>query len=596
MPDDMAGSRRHRWVIRLLTATGAAAVLSGAAGGLGAQLPGVGRPAPLVESAGNDLFPTLAPDGALAFSRRDGGDWDVFLQAPGEEAVNLTADSDGDDWQAEFSPDGDRLVFRSERDGGGLYVMDRGGGAIRRLTNVGFNPSWSPNGEEIVYSSTQIVADPASRPIPGDLSIVRVATGERRLLYALGDAVQPRWSPSGERIAFWAFAAQGGQRDLWTVSASGGEAVAVTRDAATDWSPAWSPSGAFLYFASDRQGDMDIWRVAIAQATGQVQGAPEQITSGALGIRGHLAISSDGRRLVFAEDNITTTVEALDFEPVAGRVDGDARVVLEASTLAFDVAPSPDGQSLVFYSRAHSGSAPEESIYVTGSRGGPINRVTSENPGGRDRGPVWSPDSSRIAFYSDRSGNYEIWTVDPDGSNLTQVTRDPAANRSGILWSPDGARLLYRQRSGPSRDTYVIDPVRRPIEQVLEALPAIGGSDEYFAASSWSSDGSQIAGTRVYVNRAAQGGVFLYDTAARTFRILTPGGDDPQWLNDDRRLIYTDGASRLMLVDTTQLSPPREILSIAPRLLDSARLSADNRTLFYRAAVDESSLWQVSLP
>ena len=67
-------------------------------------------------------------------------------------------------------------------------------------------------------------------------------------------------------------------------------------------------------------------------------------------------------------------------------------------------------------------------------------------------------------------------------------------------------------------------------------------------------------------------------------------------MNDDRRLIYTDGASRLMLVDTTQLSPPREILSIAPRLLDSARLSTDNRTLFYRAAVDESSLWQVSLP
>src|SRR5437764_12438211 len=119
--------------------------------------------------------------------------------------------------------------------------MDPAGASVHRLSVEGFNPSWAPDGTEIVYSSAQVVADPSSRPVRGSLSAIKVATGERRVIYDQGDAVQPRWSPNGERIAFWAFAPQGGQRDRWTIAASGGKAGAGTQDATTDWNPGWPP-------------------------------------------------------------------------------------------------------------------------------------------------------------------------------------------------------------------------------------------------------------------------------------------------------------------------------------------------------------------
>jgi Tol biopolymer transport system component len=93
------------------------------------------------------------------------------------------------------------------------------------------------------------------------------------------DAVQPSWSPHGQRIAFWGLRS-GGQRDLWTVASSGAEAsvVEVTNDTPLDWNPVWSPDGRFLYFASDRGGTMGLWRVAIDEASGRVRGSLEALS------------------------------------------------------------------------------------------------------------------------------------------------------------------------------------------------------------------------------------------------------------------------------------------------------------------------------
>ena len=72
---------------------------------------------------------------------------------------------------------------------------------------------------------------------------------------------------------------KGGQRDIWTISASGGEPVPVTNDAALDWNPVWSPEGGYLYFASNRGGSMNLWRVPVEEQTGKVLGQPEPITT-----------------------------------------------------------------------------------------------------------------------------------------------------------------------------------------------------------------------------------------------------------------------------------------------------------------------------
>lgn len=550
----------------------------------------VAPPGQVTMGAGQQLFPSVAPDQTIAYSQRNGADWDVYVMRHAAPPVNLTANSTADDWQNEFSPDGKWLAFRSERNGGGIYLMNPNGGNVKRLTSAGFNPTWSSDGAEIAYSSAQVVADPAFRPVRGTLFAIKVATGERRILYALGDAVQPRWSPSGQRIAFWGFRSQGGQRDIWTISASGADAVAVTNDAATDWNPVWSPEGRFLYFASDRGGTMEIWRVGIEEKTGRVQGEPEQVSKGAIGMRGHIAFAfaEFGTRLFFMDQTVSQTVESVAFDPSTGKIAGQPKRVLDLSLAPSQPEVSPDGQSLAFYSALQ-----QENLYISRSDGTNPRRLT--NDAARDRGPAWSPDGRKIAFYSDRSGNYEIWTINPDGTALAQLTNNPGTNRSGILWSPDASRLLYVQRRGITWETYVIDPNQPPSQQVLEQLPAIGAADEYFAPTSWSPDGERLAGNRSFTDRVAPGGVFVYSFASRTFQMIVGRASGARWLNDNRRLIYPDSTTNKIFLVDTQSPKPVEIFSTA-RNLGALRLSADNKIIYFNLSKADSHVWQMSLP
>ncbi len=258
---------------------------------------------PLTSEDGAELFPSLSPDGKWVVYTRDEldtGQTDILLRAVGgQTAINLTKDSTADDSQAAFSPDGERIAFRSERDGGGLFVMGRTGESVRRLTTDGFNPSWSPDGMFIVYADETTVIAPNTRFSGSALRVVSVATGERRQLSS-GDGVQPSWSPHGHRIAYWALQAGKAQRDLWTVAATGGEPVRVTDDPAVDWNPVWSPDGRYLYFSSDRSGGgFNLWRVEIDEVTGQPGGEPETMAIPRSGI-GHVSVSANGAGIVMA--------------------------------------------------------------------------------------------------------------------------------------------------------------------------------------------------------------------------------------------------------------------------------------------------------
>jgi Tol biopolymer transport system component/tRNA A-37 threonylcarbamoyl transferase component Bud32 len=220
---------------------------------------------------GDENFPSLSADGKWLIYSADPEDTgaDILLRAVGgQTAINLTKDSPGTDTQAVFSPDGERIAFRSARDNGGLFIMGRTGESVRRLTTDGFNPSWSPDGSAIVYATESAEFNPGNRAARSVLWTVSTTKGERRQLTTT-DAMQPAWSPHGHRIAYWGLFGDSVQRDIWTVPAGGGEPVRVTNDPAIDWSPAWSPDGHFLYFVSDRSGAFNLWRVPIDEATGR---------------------------------------------------------------------------------------------------------------------------------------------------------------------------------------------------------------------------------------------------------------------------------------------------------------------------------------
>src|SRR6185295_18626878 len=115
-----------------------------------------------------EVFPSLSPDGnTIVYARRGKSGWDIFAQRVGGfNAQNLTESFTGDDTQPAFSPDGAYVAFRSERDGGGVFVMGASGESVRRVSDRGlaYHPAWSPDSQEVIYTE-EWIRDPRSRGI-----------------------------------------------------------------------------------------------------------------------------------------------------------------------------------------------------------------------------------------------------------------------------------------------------------------------------------------------------------------------------------------------------------------------------------------------
>jgi Tol biopolymer transport system component len=159
-----------------------------------------------------------------------------------------------------------------------------------------------------VFTESEPTLDPGSRnTTTSPMAVLDLGTGKSRTILE-SDAMQPRWSPDGRRIAFWAND-NAGKRDIYTVSSEGGidTVVPVTSDDALDWNPVWAPDGRYLFFSSDRNGTMALWRIAIDQKSGKVAGVPEIIPTPAASA-GRISVSADGRRLVFQTRSSTNAL------------------------------------------------------------------------------------------------------------------------------------------------------------------------------------------------------------------------------------------------------------------------------------------------
>jgi len=122
--------------------------------------------------------------------------------------------------------------------------------------------------------------------------------------------------------------------------------------------------------------------------------------------------------------------------------EGKAAINIQQHTTAsegadFDPSIDPTGKQLVFGSTRHSRHS---HLYVKSAEGSAITQITDGNA--NDAQPVFAPDGKRIAFASDRAGQWDIWLIDVSGRNPMQITNGPMAELHPT-WSPDGKRLAY---------------------------------------------------------------------------------------------------------------------------------------------------------
>ena len=534
--------------------------------------------AQLTDEPGQELFPSLSRDAKFVAYSASGH---IFLRKIGEKSrIDLTKDSTSHNWQPAFSPDGERIAFRSERDGGGIFILTVSGGSVRRLTNFGYNPAWSPNGNEIVCA-TETFLDPESRATSGSsLWAVNVSTGEKRQVTnskTIGDAVQPQWSPHGYRVAFGSM--QTGTPSLWTVAATGDAPVPVTQDTYVNWNPVWSPEGRYVYFASNRSGETDLWRVRLEEKTGRPLEAPEPVPRES-GFGGFISLSGDGERLAYVKSSRRATLHTIAFDTSKEAVVGQPAAVTQGTRLVFSPDLSWDGKWFVFFSLGK-----REEIFLLGADGKGPWPLTNDNY--RNRWPRWSPDGKRIAFHSNRSGRYQIWTLHPDGSGLQQLT-DSVEPVTLPVWSPDGRFLAYSSDT----NSFIMTMARPWNEQSARPLPPWSEPRGRFEAFSWSPDGRRLAGHLQYgPGDTDNGGIVIHSLQDRTYQRLTDAGSFPIWLSDSRRLLFSHG-DKILMADTKS-GRAHEILSATPPIV--LGVSKNDRLIYFSTISVETDIWMSNL-
>ena len=586
-----AGARRRRRRVAIgaaavLAAAGAVALLSRYVGILRSGPPEIGTTTHLTTDPGVELYPSLSPDGKwVVYAGNQSGNKDVYLRAiPGLNAINLTKDTPEDDDEPAFSADGERIAFRSERGGGGIFVMGRTGEAVRRLTHEGYRPSWSADGKEIAFVTEDVPLLPQNQFAASQLLVAEVNTGKVRPLSA-GDAVLPAWSPHGYRIAYTKrLLGRAGLAKVYTIPAQGGDTLAVTSDKATDWNPTWSPDGKYLYFASDRGGSMNLWRVPIDERSGKTRGPPEPIHLPTPDLK-QISVAAGGREIAFSSVSVLEiNIQTATFDPAAGTIVREPAWVTTGSRQYSSPDPSPDGRWVAFYDVEHS------DIYVGHPDGTGLRQVTGDTAG--DRVPRWSPDGHWIAFFSTRSRKQsQIWEIRSDGSELRQVSYADSG-LSYDAWSPDGTRMMGSMPLGGTGEVVIFDPSRPWASQPRQVLPAAGSEFPTFYMNSLSLDGQRLCGSI----GPRDAGILTYEFRTRRYERLTSFGEWPVWLPDSRRILFVSGGGKAFyIVDRLTKLWRRIFTAPGHDVLGPPRLSRDGRHVFFSHRVTEADLWMVTL-
>lgn len=230
----------------------------------------------------------------------------------------------------------------------------------------------------------------------------------------------------------------------------------------------------------------------------------------------------DGRSIAFVSFRDTLTGKAslekvsslyiLPFDPLSGTSPEPVRRVTDGQSRDGWPTWSPDGQRLAF----HSNRGGDWDIWVINLDGTGLTNLT-HHPGA-DRYPAWSPDGKQIAFTSQRSGNEDIWVMNADGSNPVNLTQTPARDRYP-MWSPDGQRLTFNTNRDGNQEIYVMnadgsDPIN------LSRSP-----DSTEGLASWSPDGRRVV---LYSDRTGSKDLYIVDLETGRWFNLTdhPASDE----------------------------------------------------------------------
>jgi serine/threonine-protein kinase len=594
-----ARPKRTTWV-----AVGVAATLIAIA--LIAWLPRLDRPnrmlrmglvTPIATSPVLEMSPSISRDGKLVtYVAGSPGTFRVFVkQIDGQRPVLLTGELDGDHTRPEWSPDGSRIAFAAKD---AVYSVEALGGTPRLVvrspneaqrTPIGLqlqgtsgpSPTWAPDGLRIAYTD------------PIGIWIKPVATGAPQKI-ADGPVFHSlKWSPDGQALLY----VDGFSPSLGNLSAGkigvlrlDGRLTPISDSTHVNLSPIWMADGRTVLYLSNRDWAMDIYQQRLDRNL-RPDGPAQRITTG-LSVR-KISISADGTRLAYDVVRNRSNLWEIPI-PASGLASfASARQITTENQRIETFSISRDGKWLAFDSD-RSGNF---DIYTVRVEGGEAVRIT-KHPG-NDFAPSWSPNGRELAFHSSRTTPRRIYTIDADGNNERQVTHEGS---DGFVphWSPDGNQIAYVTAYGADRGDVVI---ARQADGSWSRPRIITEPTEDAAWPRWSPDGRSIAFAMLIPSAPSVVAIKPVD-GGRLRIVARPSPEDGgvfwvTWGPDAGTLYYCtqspSGRAAFWSVSVNGGTPRLLFRDDDTHRISRADFATDGKRLFLNFAADESDVYVVEL-
>lgn len=421
----------------------------------------------------------------------------------GSDAKRIT-NFPGNELSAKFSPDGKLIAFTADYDGSyNVYVMPVDGGTPKRITytpDFAQSVGWTPDGSRVIFRSYW---ENVNGRDPNLYFVNKDGSAPERFPIDRGRLCS--FSPDGKKMVYQRKGDEEYQRkryhggqypDIWMYDFSSNQFTPITHYVGKNAYPMWIGENT-MYFVSDRtNGVSNIYKEDL-----KTKNITEVTNYSDVDV---MMPETDGQKIIFMHNGY---INILDLNTgkvtmVTVYVDSDRWALrdryINPKDYIHHMDISNDGKTVVFGARGDVFTVPTD-------KGQTQN--LSWTPGSRELYPTISPDGEWVAFFSDKSGEYELYIQKTAGGDWTQLTSNLKHFIYHPVWSPDGKKILFGNKDFK---IFYIDVSTKKLVLVDESNQL--KNDEFYWEESdynWSPDSKWICYSITKYNKNNQ--IFIYN-------------------------------------------------------------------------------------